>query len=181
MIIDTIGKKNIIGSHPNYNSLTAVAKGATRYAYMYQNQAVSKASLVEYIPQSIGVEIIGDKMNFIAKKGDPTPIPHWKQTFITSFDNQEKLNFVLKRGDSEIASNNECITEYTITNLPKGKKGQIQAILHVDIEQSGNMIIKAVREGGTEKPKEVRISCGFDQTDEKLKDSMDKIKKYCPK
>ena len=178
LIENKFGQQKIVVDS-NYKPLLAVAKGAARYANNYNLAASSSNDLVEFVPESIGVEIEGNRMHPIAKKGDPTPIPHFEETFTTSRENQTSIEFVLKKGESPFPMDNEYITEYQIT-IPQAPIGKIRVTLHIDIEKSGNMVVKAIQHGSNQQGVEKRVSCGFNQTDENFKESLDKIKPYCP-
>ena len=173
------GKEKVVDT-PQFDPMTAVAKGAARYARSYNmpSEEDDQPKLVTEIPESIGIEVLGGKMRFIAHKGDKTPI-NWEHTFVTSIDNQDRIEFDLLKGESEYAMNNEYISEYIIDNLPKKPKGQVKVKLTIDIEQSGNIVMKAACVGTNQETVEKRVSC-FDHTEEKLKKSLDKISKYFP-
>ena len=179
MIEKKFGKDKIVNNE-ECNPLHAVAKGAARYAYTYCAGDIVGGVIIENIVETIGLELLGGGMKVIAKEGTETPIRDWNHVFTTSSDYQTSIEFVLLKGDNLYAMDNEFLAEYTITNLPKKPKGQVQVELHIDIEQSGNMIMKAFERGSNQQGVEKRVSCGFNQTDEKFRESLDKIEPFCP-
>ena len=177
MVEKKFGKEKIV-SNPQYDPINVVAKGSSRYAEKYEAIETFDEYLIEIIPESIGIESNGGKMKFIAKKGDQIPI-NWEHIFVTTIDNQDRIEFVLLKGESEYAMNNEYVYKYVVNNLPKKPRGEIKATLHVDIEKNGNLVMKVVCEGADQEPVEKRVSC-FDYTDEKLKKALVKIQQFCP-
>ena len=179
-MIETMFKKEKIIHHHDYDPITAVGKGSARYASVFNPaKNVEKVELVEEIQESIGIEIVGGLMEFIVKKGTKTPTKKWTHTFTTSGDDQTCIDFTLKKGEDIYGMNNVEFGSYRVENIPKAKEGveKVEVIVHID--NTGNLIMKAIHQG--KEKEEKRISCGFNQTNEKFETSLGNISLYSPK
>ena len=183
MVEKKFGKDKIAQVTENNFAITAVVKGAARYAQNYAGTSESKETKdeqFETLPDSIGIEVRGGEMKFIAKEGERTPIKNWEHEFETLFDNQDTINFSLYKGDEKYTMDNEYIDQFSVKNLPPKPKGEVKVKLMIDIEKSGNMIMKAKRSDDNQEAQTLNVSCRFSKSEEEHQESLDKISPFCP-
>ena len=75
---------------------------------------------------------------------------------------------------------NEYIDQFSVKNLPRKPKGEVKVKLMIDIEKSGNMIMKAKRSDDNQEAQTLNVSCRFSKSEEEHQESLDKISPFCP-
>ncbi|EAY09650.1 dnaK protein [Trichomonas vaginalis G3] len=98
--------------------------------------------LVEKVNLSFGVRIQDDKFSKIIDSGMKIPAKN-SRTFTTTVDYQEYIDVAIFQGESENALENRFIGMITINDIPKRKKGEVDAILELSIDRSGILTLNA--------------------------------------
>ncbi len=129
----------------------AIARGAAvQAALIARNQNLEEVVLTDVMPFSLGTTVgvdmpngqrINDRFSPIIERNMPVPISR-EEHYVTSQDNQTKLHFDIRQGESAISSENILLGEMfvTVPPRPKGEVGitvrfsyDINGLLEVDL------------------------------------------------
>lgn len=129
-------KKNLLFS---INPMHVVAKGAALHAYhlFKKNQ---KFLLLDIIPISIGIELLGGIMEKMIKSNTKIPITTSK-IFTTYKDNQTGFKINIFQGEEKYVKNCQLLTEFKITGLPKQPAGSIKILITFQIDADGLLTV----------------------------------------
>ena len=122
----------------------AIAMGATYLANVIKGNIKDESLvLLDIIGMSLGIEIVGGKMDIILKKGTNIPFSSSK-IFTTNEDNQESISFNVYQGDYEDdISKNYLLNEFCIDNIKKGKAGEEVFEVTFTIDPNSCLIVSA--------------------------------------
>lgn len=129
----------------------AIARGAAvQAALIARNQNLEEVVLTDVMPFSLGTTVgvdmpngqrVNDRFSPIIERNMPVPISR-EEHYVTSQDNQTKLHFDIRQGESAISSENILLGEMCVTvpPRPKGEVGitvrfsyDINGLLEVDL------------------------------------------------
>ena len=129
----------------------AIARGAAvQAALIARNQNLEEVVLTDVMPFSLGTTVgvdmpngqrVNDRFSPIIERNMPVPISR-EEHYVTSQDNQTKLHFDIRQGESAISSENILLGEMfvTVPPRPKGEVGitvrfsyDINGLLEVDL------------------------------------------------
>ena len=137
MLKNYFGKELNKSIHPD----EAVAYGAAIQAAKINNNDnddIERLVLLDFIPLSLGIELVNGKMDFIIKRNTIIPIKY-TQRYKTTKDNQNKIKLRVYQGERLIANKNKFLGECIIENIPKKLKGKVK--IDVTFEVDINCII----------------------------------------
>ncbi|SNV79678.1 molecular chaperone HscC [Haemophilus pittmaniae] len=129
----------------------AIARGAAvQAALIARNQNLEEVVLTDVMPFSLGTTVgvdmpngqrVNDRFSPIIERNMPVPISR-EEHYVTSQDNQTKLHFDIRQGESAISSENILLGEMfvTVPPRPRGEVGitvrfsyDINGLLEVDL------------------------------------------------
>ncbi|ELP92901.1 heat shock 70 kDa protein, putative, partial [Entamoeba invadens IP1] len=121
----------------------AVATGAALHAASLNGQATEIGKLVDVTAKSLGIEICETNMEVVIGKFKSIPCKESK-TFVTDQDNQDFARFCVFEGESEKTENNEYLDGFTISGLPKLKKGKVKFRVTFTVDVNALLTVSAV-------------------------------------
>lgn len=130
--------------HDNHNPNEIVAIGAAHHANMIINN--KKHLLLDVIPLSIGVEVMGGSIDVIFPRQTPLPAST-SRTYTTAQSGQTAIHFNVVQGERHLAKNCISLGVFEVNNItPLGKNvARIKVDFHVDI--NGILNISAYESG----------------------------------
>ena len=165
----------------NINPDEAVSIGAAiQGAIMTQkNDAkIRDVNLFDVSPLSLGIEIIGEKMDININRNTPTPITR-KKTYYTVRDNQTTVRINIYEGENKSIKNNHLIGTFDLNGLPKLPAGQAKVEVTFFIDENNILNVSAVDASNQQNKNDITIinDTGIINEEEKKKIKQN-IKKY---
>ena len=154
----------------NLNPKEAVARGAAiQAAILSKLNTVKHISLLDVTNLSLGVETQGEKMSKIIKRS--TPIPEKSsQNYITTKDNQTEALIEIYEGEDDSTKNNLYLGKFTISGLPKMKKGEAKILVEILINEDSLLVVTAYDKQNKNNYKQLTI-----KRPKGLSDKLDKL------
>jgi len=168
---------DICGSNKVLNHIDPdriVASGCAWQAY-HLNNTIEKNEensnlLIDVVPLSIGVEMMGGIIDKIINRNSALPIIARKE-FTTFVDNQNAIRFHIVQGERELAKDCRSLAEFTVKNILAMKAGiaRIEVILQIDVD--GLLTVKAI-DKHTKLEQEIIVKPSYGLNQEKVKEML---------
>ena len=157
-IKEIINRKFSCKINDEINPDEVVAYGAAIQAAMLmtvgQKNSLNGVKLFDITPISLGTDVInmsqdpkikelGNKMSVIIPKWSKIPIEK-KKRYRTIKDNQETMQICIFEGENDYLKDNKLLDRFTLCDLPKLPKGQVQCIVTFEIDANNLLNVKAV-------------------------------------
>ena len=163
--------KKEIGKEPNkgVNPDEVVAMGAAIQGGVITGD-VKDVVLLDVTPLSLGIEILGGRMNTLIERN--TTIPTSKsQIYSTAVDNQPSVDVHVLQGERPMAADNKTLGRFQLTDIPAAPRGIPQIEVTFDIDKNGIVSVKA-KDLGTQKEQHIVIQSNSGLTDEEIEKMM---------
>lgn len=145
-----------------------VAKGACWQAHNLSNP--SDNLLLDVIPLSLGIEMMGGIVDKIIHRNTTTPCAYAKE-FTTYANNQTGMKFHIVQGEREMASDCRSITHFEIKNITPMPAGMAKILVTFQVDADGLLTISAL-DKKTQQKKEVIAKPTYNLDDNKVKEML---------
>ncbi|AYN24502.1 Fe-S protein assembly chaperone HscA [Buchnera aphidicola] len=133
-----------------------VAIGAAMQSGMLvQNTFQKRTILLDVIPLSLGIEVMGGFVEKIILRNTPIPISKTKE-FTTSKDNQSSILIHVLQGERELVKDCISLSRFVLKNIPSKKAGMVRILVTFEVDADGLISVQAL-EKASHKQKKVQI------------------------
>lgn len=141
----------------------SVAIGA---AYQADNlSSGSKDLLIDVVPLSLGMEIMGGIMEKIILRNSPLPVSV-SQDFTTYADNQTEIQINIYQGEREMIKDCRSLGNFALSNIPPMKAGAAKIEVTFSLDVDGLLTVSAIEKVTETKQRiEVRPTYGIKDQD----------------
>ena len=158
--------KSIFGIEPrkDVNPDESVALGAATQGGVLSG-GIDNVLLLDVTPLSLGIETMGGVMTTLIEKN--TTIPTKKsEVFSTAEDNQSAVTIHVLQGERSVASGNNSLGRFDLTEIQPGPRGTPQIEVEFNIDANGIMHVSAKdKNTGKEQSIEIKSSSGLSDED----------------
>jgi heat shock 70kDa protein 1/2/6/8 len=128
------GKKRI---NCSVNPDEAISVGAAVQGYILLNKGDAfsdSVTLIDVMPLSLGVEVMGECMDIVIKRNSPIPCEVSKM-YSTDDDYIDSVIIKIYEGERMMTKNNTFVGEFILGNIPKYPRGmpEIEIVFNVDL------------------------------------------------
>ncbi|EMD47293.1 heat shock 70 kDa protein precursor, putative [Entamoeba histolytica KU27] len=117
----------------------AALQGASMIGQMQENKVILK----DVTAMGLGIEIKDTEMNVVIPRYSPLPSKE-SRIFVTNQDNQEIARFSVFEGESQKTEENNYLDGFTISRLPRMKKGLVKFKVTFNVDINGMLSVSAV-------------------------------------
>ncbi|QCI17395.1 Fe-S protein assembly chaperone HscA [Buchnera aphidicola (Aphis helianthi)] len=150
--------KNFFSINPliSINPDQVVAIGAALQCNMLiQNTIKNRTILLDVIPLSLGIEVMGGFVEKIIPRNSHIPISKTKE-FTTSRDNQTGIVIHVLQGERELVKHCISLSRFVLKDIPPKKAGIVRILVTFQIDTDGLISVKAF-EKNSNKEKIIQI------------------------
>ena len=135
---------------------------------------IRDVNLFDVTPLSLGIEIIGEKMDININRNTPTPITR-KKTYYTVRDNQTTVRISIYEGENKNIKNNHLIGTFYLNGLPKLPAGKAKVEVTFFIDENNILNVSAVDASNQQNKNEITIINDTGIISEEEKKKLNKI------
>ncbi len=133
------------------NADEAVAYGASIEAALNninstQNIGLGELVLIDVCPLSLGINVIGGKMDVLIKRNTIIPCQNTKN-YVTVKDFQTSICIDVYEGEREFSKDNIELDKFHINNIKKALKGQVSVTVTFKLDNNSILNVSAFEEG----------------------------------
>ena len=164
---------SVMGKDPEsgVDPMEAVALGAAIQAGIIAGEVTSDIVLLDVIPLTLGVEVLGGLREPIIERN--TTIPSSKsKIFTTAADNQTAVTIHIVQGERPMASDNVSLGSFNLSGILPAPRGVPQIEVKFDIDANGILNVTA-KDLATQKEAKITITASTKLS----KDDIEKMKK----
>ena len=159
--------KSLTGKDPHkgVNPDEVVASGAAIQAGVLKGD-VKDVLLLDVTPLTLGVETKGGIMTKMIERNTTIPTKR-SEVFSTAENNQTQVEIHILQGEREMASGNNSLGRFTLTDIPAAMAGTPQIEVTFDIDANGIVNVNA-KDLGTGKEQAITITGGTALEDDEI-------------
>ncbi|CAL4325992.1 Fe-S protein assembly chaperone HscA [Buchnera aphidicola] len=161
--------KNFFKKSPliSINPDQVVAIGAAIQSNMLvQNNYYKRTVLLDVIPLSLGIEVMGGFVEKIILRNTSIPISKTKE-FTTAKDNQTAIVIHILQGERELVKDCISLSKFVLKNITPKKAGMVRILVTFEINADGLINVKALEKSSSIE-KTIRINNTFFLQDKKV-------------
>ncbi len=149
-----------------------VAAGAAWQAYNLSKyiDSSNKNLLLDVVPLSLGIEMMGGIVEKIITRNSALPIKVSKE-FTTYVDNQNGMKFHVTQGEAQEAINCRSLAFFEIKNIPAMKAGEARVELTFSVDADGLLTVSAM-EKTTKQKQEIEVKPSYGLTESEIKEML---------
>lgn len=151
--------------YTNLNPDCVVAQGAVMQAFNLGGG--NRNILLDVIPLSLGIEMIGGIVDKIIYRNTTIPIIKSKE-FTTYADNQTGIKFHIVQGEREFAKDCRSLAQFEIKNIQPLRAGMIKFLVTFKIDADGLLTVSAIDKNSNQK-KEIVVKPSFGLDEAQIK------------
>ena len=121
-----------------------------------EEEKIKDVCLFDVTPLSLGIEIIGERMDIIIKRNTQIPILR-KKTYQTSCDNQNNVLINVYEGENQNIKKNHLIGHFQLLNLPLLPAGKAKIEVTFKIDENNILNVSAVDASNVNNNNEITI------------------------
>ncbi|KAJ8924977.1 hypothetical protein NQ315_001142 [Exocentrus adspersus] len=161
------------------NPEEAVAAGASIHAAFLLGdcQDLEKFKVTEVTPMSLGISTAGNLMNVFLAKNSALPARNSKD-MCTVFNDQSGVGIPIYEGERKNTMHNNKLGEFTLTNLPKERAGDVIVSVNFDLNQDGILNVTATEKSTGNNNKLVVTMGQFRFSERRIKLTLADAKKH---
>jgi len=114
--------------------------------------------LLDIIPLSLGVNVIGGEMNIILPRNQRIPTKKTKK-YTTDSDNQTSVTIEIYEGERKLTKNNFKIGEFNLSGIEPAPRGYAEIEITFNIDINGIVTVKAKDKKNEENENSIIIKC----------------------
>ena len=142
---------------------------------------IRDVNLFDVTPLSLGIEVIGERMDINIDRNSPTPITRTK-IYQTAKDNQTTVAINIYEGENQNIKNNHLIGKFYLKNLPKLPAGQAKVEVTFFVDENNILNVSAKDVSNEQNQNEITIinDTGIINEEEKkkIKQNISKYDEY---
>ena len=128
--------------HQGVNPDEVVALGAAVQAGVLSG-SVEDLLLLDVTPHSLGTDVVGDRVSRLIKRNSTIPYRECA-VFTTASDGQTGVRVQVLEGESDKASDNRLLGEFTLSGIRPAPAGEPQIEVAFDIDENGILNVTAI-------------------------------------
>ena len=164
--------EKLFGKKPNksVNPDEVVAIGAAVQGAVLKGE-ITDVLLLDVTPLSLGIETMGGVFTKLIEANSTIPIRK-SESFSTAVDNQANVEIHVLQGERPMASDNNTLGRFMLTDVPPAPRGVPQIEVTFDIDANGIISVSA-KDKGTGKEQNIKIESGNKLTEDEIKKMKD--------
>jgi hypothetical protein len=171
------------GKEPNIsvNPDEVVAMGAAIQGYILSNKTdpfSENITLLDVVPLSLGVEIIGGIMNTVIPRNSIIPITK-KRKYTNDDDNETFIGIKIFEGERKMTKDNYLVGEFELTGITPALRGINQFEITFSVDVNGIINVTAIDLSNVDNKKTITINSNKGRlTPDKIKTLIEEAKIY---
>jgi molecular chaperone DnaK len=164
--------EKLFGKKPNksVNPDEVVSIGAAVQGAVLKGD-ITDVLLLDVTPLSLGIETMGGVFTKLIEANSTIPIRK-SESFSTAVDNQANVEIHVLQGERPMASDNNTLGRFMLTDVPPAPRGVPQIEVTFDIDANGIISVSA-KDKGTGKEQNIKIESGNKLTEDEIKKMKD--------
>lgn len=160
-LVKLFGNKILSDVNPD----KAVVSGAALQAHYLTSNLKDKNILLDVLPLSLGIEIMGGIVEKIIPRNTPLPVSEIKE-FTTYVDGQTAMKVHVCQGEREMIDNNKLLAQFELKGIPLLPAGYARIEIEFTVNVDGILTVSArEKTTGIEQVVEVNSSFGLSEAD----------------
>ena len=163
-IKEVFGERKVLH---DINPEQIVVAGAAIQAHSLTSN-VNNSVLIDVLPLSLGVEVMGGLMDVMIERNSPLPVS--KSRFFTTFcDGQTKMKISVFQGEGEMVKHNKLLNCFELNGITPLIVGKAKVEVKFTVDVDGLLTVEAMEDGMIGTKKEIHVSSNYGLTKDNIK------------